>query len=214
MSFCLSKDTIKRVKRQPTEKEKIFANHLSDKVLIWKIYKELLQQWDQKKKKTQLKNGQESYISTKCSLNHIWLFATSWTKAHQTPLSMGFSRQEYWSWLPVPSPGDLPNPGIKPKSPALVDGLFTTELPGKPTYMYVYIYIYILYLLLIIVLEIYEHFNITLLIYLMSCNGIRKGSFIFWLNFVHNILKILIKMLKDPAAFEGFTTLNYWKLSL
>ena len=43
----------------------------------------------------------------------------------------------------------------------------------------------------------------------MSCNGIRRGYFIFWLNFVHNILKILIKMLKDPAAVEAFTTLNY-----
>ena len=75
--------------------------------------------------------------------------------------------------------------------------------------MNVYIYVYICYLLLIIVLEIYEHFNITLLIYLMSCNGIRRGSFIFWLNFVHNILKVFIKMLKDPAAFEAFTTLSY-----
>ena len=45
--------------------------------------------------------------------------ATSWTVAHQAPPSMGFSRQEYWSGLPFPSPGDLPDPGIKPRSPAL-----------------------------------------------------------------------------------------------
>ena len=46
-------------------------------------------------------------------------FATLWTIAHQAPLSMGFSRQEYWSGLPFPSPGDLPDPGIKPEFPAL-----------------------------------------------------------------------------------------------
>ena len=48
------------------------------------------------------------------------------------PLSMGFFRQEYWSGLPFPSLGDLPDPGIKPVSTALADGFFTTELPGKP----------------------------------------------------------------------------------
>ena len=56
------------------------------------------------------------------------------TVACQAPLSMGFSRQEYWSGLPVPSPRDLPNPGIKPESPALAGGLFTAEPPGKPTH--------------------------------------------------------------------------------
>ena len=53
------------------------------------------------------------------SLSHVWLFATPWTVAYQTPLSMGFSRQEYWSGLPFPSPGDLPDLGIEPKSPTL-----------------------------------------------------------------------------------------------
>ena len=52
------------------------------------------------------------------SLSFVWLFATPWTVAHQTPLSMGFPRQEYWSGLTFPSPGDLPDPGIKPLSPA------------------------------------------------------------------------------------------------
>ena len=47
---------------------------------------------------------------------------------------MGFPRQEYWNWLPFPSPGDSPNSGIKPSSPALAGEYFTTELPGKPWY--------------------------------------------------------------------------------
>ena len=56
---------------------------------------------------------------------------TSWTEAHQAPLSMGFSRQEYWSGLPFPSLGDLPDAGIKPASPTLTGGFFTTEPPEK-----------------------------------------------------------------------------------
>ena len=54
--------------------------------------------------------------------------------AYQAPLSMGFPRQEYWSGLPFPSPGDLPDPGVEPMSPALAGGFFTTEPPRKPTY--------------------------------------------------------------------------------
>ena len=62
--------------------------------------------------------------------SHVWRFATLWTVAHQAPLSMGFSRQEYWNGLPCPPPVDLPNPGIEPESllsPALADGFFTTS---------------------------------------------------------------------------------------
>ena len=59
------------------------------------------------------------------------LFANSWTAAHQAPLSMGFSRQEYWSGLPFPSPGDLPYPGIEPGSPALQADSLLPESPGK-----------------------------------------------------------------------------------
>ena len=54
--------------------------------------------------------------------------AIPWTIAHQAPLSMGFSRQEYWSGLPFPSPGDLPNPGIEPGCPALQANDLPTEL--------------------------------------------------------------------------------------
>ena len=69
-----------------------------------------------------------------CVLTHVQLFASLWTVAHQTPLSMGFSRQEYWNRLPFPTSGDVPDPGVKPTflvSPALAGELFTTELPGK-----------------------------------------------------------------------------------
>ena len=57
---------------------------------------------------------------------------TLWTVACQVPLSMEFPRQEYWSGLPFLSPGDLPDPGKEPTSPALAGGFFTTEPPGKP----------------------------------------------------------------------------------
>ena len=61
------------------------------------------------------------------SLSCVRLLATPWTVAYQAPLSLGFSRQEYWSGLPFPSPGDLPDPGIEPWSPALQADAFTTR---------------------------------------------------------------------------------------
>ena len=60
--------------------------------------------------------------------------ATPWTAAYQALLSMRFSRQGYWSGLPFPSPGDLPNPGIEPRSPALQANSLLTELQGKGKY--------------------------------------------------------------------------------
>ena len=65
-------------------------------------------------------------------LSHVRLFVTPWTVAYQASPSMGFSRQEYWSGLPFPSPVDLPDPGIKPWSPALQADALTSEPPGKP----------------------------------------------------------------------------------
>ena len=62
------------------------------------------------------------------SLSRVRLFATPWTVARQASLSMGFSRQEYWSGLPFPSPGDLPNPGMEPGSPASE----ADSLPSEP----------------------------------------------------------------------------------
>ena len=67
------------------------------------------------------------------SLSRVQLFATPWTVAHQTPPSMRFSRQEYWSGFPFPSPVDLPDPGIEPRSPAFQADALTSEPPGKPT---------------------------------------------------------------------------------
>ena len=72
------------------------------------------------------------YLKVKVkSLSHVQLFATLWTVACQAPLSMGFSRQEYWSGVPFPSPGDLPNPGIEPRSPALQADALSSEPPNK-----------------------------------------------------------------------------------
>ena len=73
-----------------------------------------------------------------CVLSHVQLFATPWTVACQAPLCMGFSRQEYWSGLPFPLPGDLPKPETEPTSlvsPALTGGFFTTVPPGKPLFI-------------------------------------------------------------------------------
>ena len=66
------------------------------------------------------------------SLSCVRLFVTPWTVDHQAPLSMGFSRQEYWSELPCPLIEYFPNLGIKPTSPTPAGGFFTTEPPGKP----------------------------------------------------------------------------------
>ena len=65
-------------------------------------------------------------------LSHVQIFATPWSVAYQAPPSMGFSREEYWSGLPFPSPGDLPDPGIEPGSPALRADALHSETPGKP----------------------------------------------------------------------------------
>ena len=70
------------------------------------------------------------------SFSNVQLFATLWTVAHQAPPPMGFSRQEYRSGLPFPSPGDLPDPGIEPRSPALQADALTSEPPGKPNTEY------------------------------------------------------------------------------
>ena len=66
------------------------------------------------------------------SLSRVRLFVIPWTVTYQAPPSMGFSKQELWSGLPFPSPGDLPNPGIEPGSPALQADALPFEPPGKP----------------------------------------------------------------------------------
>ena len=74
------------------------------------------------------------YVVVLQLLSHVCLFATSWTVDHQVPLFMEFPRQEDWSGLPIPPPGDFPDWGIKPGSPALAGRFFTTEPPGKPNH--------------------------------------------------------------------------------
>ena len=69
--------------------------------------------------------------------SHVPFFVIPWTVARQAPLSMGFSRQEYWGGLPCPPPGDVPDPGIKPASllsPALAGGFFTTNTTWEAHY--------------------------------------------------------------------------------
>ena len=96
----------------PLEKE--MATHSS--ILAWKI------PWTEEPARLQSRGCKELDMTERLHftlLNCVRLFVTPWTVAYHTPLSMGFSRQEYWSGLPFPSPKDLSNPGIEPGSPAL-----------------------------------------------------------------------------------------------
>ena len=78
------------------------------------------------------KHVERSFYTQRCTFGHVRLFATPWTVVYQAPLCMGFSRQECWSGLPFPSPGDLPDPGIEPGSPALqVDFFYHLSHQGK-----------------------------------------------------------------------------------
>ena len=70
--------------------------------------------------------------NSSCACSVVSDSVTPWSVAHQAPLSMGFSKQEYWSGLPCPPPGNLPNPGIETASPALAGGFFTTVPPVPP----------------------------------------------------------------------------------
>ena len=88
-------------------------------------FKELKQRPKGLRKKQAAREGKVGQSALGCvCLSHVQLFVTPWTVAHQAPLSMGFIRQEYWSGMPCLPPGDLPNPGMEPKSPKLqVDSL-------------------------------------------------------------------------------------------
>ena len=72
-------------------------------------------------------------ICVRLVTQHGWLSATLWTVARQAPLSMGFTRQEHWSGLPWPPPGDLPNPEVEPSFPALQAVSLSSVPPGKPS---------------------------------------------------------------------------------
>ena len=104
-------------------------------------------------------------------LSYVWLFATPWTVVCQAPLSLEFSRQNYWSGLPFPSPRDVPNPGIKPEpsvSPALASGFSTTDPPGT---LYLFCVWYNILFKLIIVFHLMSLRNVLFNFYL------KKASF-------------------------------------
>ena len=92
----------------------------------WRTHSYLLPHWASEIKKVEY-GHLGGLVAKSCPA-----LATTWTVARQGPLSMGFSRQGYWSGLPVPSPGDLPDPGIKPRSPALWEDSLETGLWVKP----------------------------------------------------------------------------------
>ena len=102
----------------------------------WGIPRVETSHWEQLSRETQEKHSMK-WMDSLCaqSLSHVQLSAAPWTVANQAHLSMGFSRQEYWTELPCPPPGVLPNPRIEPTSPALAGGFFTTEPPGKPEWV-------------------------------------------------------------------------------
>ena len=75
------------------------------------------------------------YMYMLSHFSRVWLFVIPWTVACQAPPSMGFSRPEYWSGLPFLSPGDLPDPGIKPESPAMAGRFFTTSATWEACYV-------------------------------------------------------------------------------
>ena len=72
------------------------------------------------------------FVKRVSSLSRVQLFVTPWTVADQALPPMGFSKQKYWSGVPFPSPGDLPDPGVEPGSPALQADALLSEPPGKP----------------------------------------------------------------------------------
>ena len=123
--------------------------------LLWR----LLRHHSKKKKKIQMK-----------LLSRVWLFATRWTVAYQAHPSMGFSRQKYWSGLPFPFPGDLPSPGIEPRSPALQADALLSEPPGNhyffsvtsSKYHLMFITLYRWYLAIISLIKNWHHIKYIL----------------------------------------------------
>ena len=134
----------------------------------------------------------------KKSLSHVQLFVTPWTVAHQAPPSMGFSRQEYWSALPFPSPGNLPDPGIEPRSPTLQADALTSQPPGKQAaHRFVSVN-------RVSVSSIRKNFQINCL----PLGGITlwKTVFFIWLT-----SRLMIKRQRSPASYK-FSFM--WKCSL
>ena len=113
-------------------------------------------------------------------------FATPWTVTCQTLVSVGFPRQEYWSGLPSPSPGDLPNLAIEPVSPPLAGVFFTTQLPGKSIHVCVYIYGDIYFYIHVIYIQILATYNFYLLYFIIIKENYKREKSSYLKN-VENI---------------------------
>ena len=100
--------------------------------------------------------------------------ATPWTVAYQAPPSMRFSRQEYWSGLPFPSPGDLPNSGIEPGSPAFQADALNTEPPGKPSVIQIFFYVFMWSFIIFACKSCIFLWNFFLLIYICLLSSITQ----------------------------------------
>ena len=125
-------------KLQVLLKDKLSQKHLKYTIELWQL---------RSSAGPVLKDHPVIIVVVVQSLNRAQHFANPWTIACQAPLSMGFPRKEYWSGLPFPSRGDLPNPEIKPVSPALAGGFFTTESPGKPIVRSIEVNMFVCFLL-------------------------------------------------------------------
>ena len=124
------------------------------------------------------------------SLSPVRLVETPWTVAYQAPQSVEFSRQEYWSGLPFPSPGDLPDPGIETRSPALEADSLPSEPPGKP-------------LLMAIVLRI------LLLIGLSIKQGFKYGQSLIFSFYYRKSYAFLLKYCGHLSALQKLNTADY-----
>ena len=138
---------------------------------------------------------------------------TPWTIAHQAPLCMGFSRQEYWSGLPCPPPGDLPYPGIKPvslRSPALAGGFFTISATWETQYYYYYPFFSEKGACLLpptILMGIKEWLGER------ECDTFTLGSELFWVEVAnHAAYRILIPQpgIEPTAMAVKALSLNHW----
>ena len=127
------------------------------------------------------------------------LFVTPWTVAHQPPLTMESPRQEYWSGLPFPSPGNLPDPGIEPMSRALAGRFFTIEQLGKPCFGHTWYYFLELFL-------IYECLFLSLF-FVLSCNIfshiLKNNTDIFLFAFFYILYHFQILWLPFPLCWFG-----------
>ena len=123
----------------------------------------------------------------------VWLFVTLWTVACQAPLSMGFSRQEYWSGLPCCPPGDLPNPGIKPRSPAFQVDSLPSEPPGSITISFIILVYYDISLTI--------NFNVAYLI--LKFRWVCLLAYIYICIYIYILTCIICSDLRPDFTIKG-----------